>query len=104
LRITWNRHGLVKLGTILRRGHALPLFKQPKKVQNIAEATSGSEISIFASDYGFDGYREEIEYFADCIANDKPVDYNPPEQSLDVVRIALAQIKSADQGGERTLV
>ncbi len=75
----------------------------PNRQMFVKVAEDGTVTDYFDR-IGFDGYREEIEYFADCVANDKPLDYNPPEESLDVVRIAMAQIKSADLGGERILV
>lgn len=72
--------------------------------QVFVKVAEDGTVTDYFSQIGFDGYREEIEYFADCIANDKPVEYNPPEESLDAVRIALAQIESADRGGERITV
>jgi predicted dehydrogenase len=44
-------------------------------------------------------YYKEIKYFADCIINNKPVLINPPEDSLNTIRIVQAEIKSADSGG-----
>jgi len=44
-------------------------------------------------------YYKEIKYFADCIINNKPVEINPPEESLNTIRIVAAEIESADNNG-----
>lgn len=44
-------------------------------------------------------YYKELKYFADCIINNKPVSINPPEDSLNTIRIVTAEIKSADNNG-----
>lgn len=52
----------------------------------------------------FDAYYNEIVYFADCIANGKPVEDCMPEECIDSVKIVLAEMKSADCGGERVTI
>ncbi len=42
-----------------------------------------------------DGYIYEIVDFVDCIVNDKKSEINPPEASLETIRIALAEKESA---------
>ena len=42
-----------------------------------------------------DGYIYEIVDFIDCIANNKKSEINPPEASLETIRIALAEKESA---------
>lgn len=44
-------------------------------------------------------YYKEIKYFADCIINDKPILINPPEESMNTIKIVQAEIESADKGG-----
>ena len=44
-------------------------------------------------------YYSEIKYFADCIMNDKPLLKNPPEESMDAIRVVMAEIESADNNG-----
>jgi len=46
-------------------------------------------------------YHDEIVYFIECLKAGKPVDYCPPEQSAEAVRIVMAEMKSADNGGEK---
>ena len=48
----------------------------------------------------FNAFYNEVVYFVDCLENDKPVDLCPPEQSAEAVRIVMAEIESADKGGE----
>lgn len=49
----------------------------------------------------FDAYYNEILYFADCLKSGKaPVD-SLPEESIDSVKMVMAEVKSADKGGER---
>lgn len=43
-----------------------------------------------------DGYILEIVDFVDCIVNDKKSEINPPEASLETIRIALAEKESAN--------
>lgn len=47
----------------------------------------------------FQAYYNEIVYFADCIVNEKPVTECLPEESIDSVKIVLAEIESADGDG-----
>lgn len=44
-------------------------------------------------------YYDEIAYFADCVAGNKEVELCPPEEAADAIAIAMAEIRSADQGG-----
>lgn len=44
-------------------------------------------------------YRDEIEYFADCIKNGTPFTHCPPEETKNVVAVMRAQEKSADMNG-----
>jgi hypothetical protein len=43
---------------------------------------------------GRTGWEEEISYFIDCVANDKPVDFSPAEDSMLAVEVALAERES----------
>lgn len=43
--------------------------------------------------------RNEIEYFAQCIRDDKYPEWCPPEQSASTIKNICAQVKSADQSG-----
>ncbi len=45
------------------------------------------------------GHYPEIKYFANIIENGGINTINPPESSMDTIRIALAEMKSADLGG-----
>ncbi|MBE6650551.1 MAG: Gfo/Idh/MocA family oxidoreductase [Ruminococcaceae bacterium] len=45
------------------------------------------------------GHYPEIKYFVELIENNGINTINPPESSLDTIRIALAEAKSADLGG-----
>lgn len=49
----------------------------------------------------FDAYYREILYFCDCLANGKEPLNDMPEESVDSVKIVMAEVKSADNGGER---
>ncbi|MCL2816319.1 MAG: Gfo/Idh/MocA family oxidoreductase [Oscillospiraceae bacterium] len=44
-------------------------------------------------------YYKELKYFARCIIDDRPVAINPPEDSLNTIKIVMAEIESADKGG-----
>jgi predicted dehydrogenase len=45
------------------------------------------------------GYRDEIEYFANCLASGEGFDHCPPEETKNVVAVMRAQEKSADAMG-----
>ena len=47
-----------------------------------------------------DSYEAEIRYFAECLLEDKPVDACPPEQSAKAIALIMAEMQSADRGGE----
>ena len=44
-------------------------------------------------------YYREIRYYLDCLRDGKPVDFCPPEESLNDIRMVMAACKSADNGG-----
>ena len=44
-------------------------------------------------------YRAELEYFVECVENNLPFDICPPEESANVIKVMLAQEKSADAHG-----
>ena len=44
-------------------------------------------------------YRDEIEYFADCIVSGAPFDHCPPEETKNVITVMRAQERSADNNG-----
>ena len=46
---------------------------------------------------------KEIRYFAECVANNKAVSVCPPEETAEVIRYILTEIKSADNKGEKIL-
>lgn len=62
---------------------------------------SGEEINYSEDMIAFDAYYGEIKYFASVIREGKALDYNRPAESLDSIRIVMAEIDSADRGGER---
>ena len=49
----------------------------------------------------FDPYFEEIKYFVGVIRDGKQVDYNVPEESVDSIKLVMAELESADKNGER---
>ena len=60
-------------------------------------------------DYGryqdsLNNYYSELDYFCNIIAENKPLDYNLPEESIDSVKIVMAEIKSAESNGEKVLI
>jgi len=50
------------------------------------------------------GYYREIMYFIDCIINDKPTDRAPAECTMETIKIAEAEVESADNKGAITTV
>ncbi len=49
---------------------------------------------------GDGAYEAEILYFADCIRNNKPVEYNTPEESMATIKLVHAEIESCDKNGQ----
>ncbi len=49
----------------------------------------------------FDAYYEEIKYFCSVLRDGKKLDYNVPEESVDSIKIVMAELESADKGGEK---
>lgn len=59
----------------------------------------------FTPDYPKEmGYYREQQYFIRCLLEDLPVDICPPESTADTIRIAEAEMRSADAAGQRTAV
>ena len=69
------------------------------------QPTLGDEASFVTTTHNellnFTAYYEEILYFCDCIINNKEPLNDMPEESVDSVKIVMAEIESADKGGER---
>ena len=52
----------------------------------------------------FSAYYDEIVYFCDCLIGGKePID-DLPEDSVDSIKIVMAEIESADKGGEKIVI
>jgi len=49
-------------------------------------------------------YYNEIAYYVDCLEKGLPVTMCPPEETVDAIRIALAEIESASRRGERVCI
>ena len=60
----------------------------------------GEEIDLSDKNI-FDPYFEEIKYFSGIVRDGKAVDYNLPEESIDSVKLVMAELESADNGGAR---
>lgn len=63
--------------------------------------TRDGEKTEFLDKLPLDGYFEEIKYFVGIIRDGKKPDFNPPEDSVDVMKLVMAEIESADKGGEK---
>lgn len=61
----------------------------------------GTEVDLSEKYPAKNMYTAEIMYFADCVANDKPVEKCLPETTADSIRIALAEKASCENKGER---
>lgn len=55
----------------------------------------------FSEKLHLDGYFEEIKYFIECPENGRKSEFNPLKQTLDDVKIVMAEIESSDNGGEK---
>ena len=44
------------------------------------------------------GYYRELVYFADCVANNKPIDVAEPRSTMDSIRLAQSERQSAETG------
>lgn len=69
----------------------------------------GTKIRAYKKDYSeivlpdvpqLGGHYPEIKYFVDIIHSGAANTINPPESSMDTIRIALAEMQSADLGGQ----
>lgn len=49
-------------------------------------------------------FYNELVYFFDCVANDKPVSKCPPHEAADAIRLVMAEIESADRDGIRITI
>ncbi|CEP77884.1 MAG: Gfo/Idh/MocA family oxidoreductase [Defluviitoga tunisiensis] len=45
-------------------------------------------------------YYKEIKYFANAVLNDLPIEVCPPSSSMETIKIALAEMESADNKGK----
>lgn len=51
---------------------------------------------------GKDAYFAELEYFFDCLREERPVEVSSGIQALESLEVVLSEIQSAHAGGERT--
>ena len=85
------RHGFradFEEGTVVFDANGLRTYQKGKGMIALPEITNNG------------GHYQEIKYFIDVIANGKENTINPPESSMETIRIALAEMKSADLGGQ----
>lgn len=68
--------------------------------QTVVKVTEDGTVTEYPEYIAFNAFYNEIVYFVDCLENDKPVTQCLPEQSAEAVRIVMAEIESADKGGE----
>ncbi len=76
------------------------LDRSPKRGVFVRVDEDGTETDLWDK-VDADMYYNEIRYYIDCLENHRPVSECPPEQSAEAVRIIMAEMKSADLGGER---
>jgi predicted dehydrogenase len=43
-------------------------------------------------------YSNEIAYFVECLRSGKPIEIAPPEESVEVLKVLHAELKSAENG------
>jgi predicted dehydrogenase len=48
-----------------------------------------------------DFFYNEIMYYVDCLQNGRRVEHCPPEESIKAIRLVMAEMASADRGGEK---
>lgn len=51
-----------------------------------------------------DAYKNEIEYFAECLEKGLPVALCPPEESMEALKIVMAELRSANEKGMRVTI
>ncbi len=69
--------------------------------QTAVKILKNGEETSFVEKLPLDGYFEEIKYFISCLEKGKKTEFNPLEQSLDNIKIVMAEIESSDKGGEK---
>lgn len=79
------------------------LDRTPGRQAFLKVAADGT-ITDYMDHIAFDAFYNEITYFADCIINNKPLTECPPEESIDSVKIIMAEKESADRNGERITI
>ena len=48
----------------------------------------------------YSAYEKEILYFADCIRNNKPIEFNTPYDSMNTIKLVSAEVESCSKNGE----
>ena len=67
--------------------------------QALVKVHEDGTVEDYTGTMTFNAYKNEIVYFADCLVKGKFPDRCPPEQSVDDVKIVMAEMRSADLGG-----
>jgi predicted dehydrogenase len=65
----------------------------------VAVDEEGNETDLWGGLVVKDMYRNEIEYFASQLMQERGIRYCPPESSAEAVKIIMAQVRSAGSGG-----
>jgi len=67
-------------------------------VRKLIVFENGSDPARADIDESIDAYQAELDYFADCVQSDKPLEVITPEESREVLRIMLAIKESIKTG------
>lgn len=67
--------------------------------QALVKVHEDGTVEDFTETMTFGAHKNEIIYYVDCLAAGKFPDRCPPEQSVDDVKIVMAEMRSADLGG-----
>ena len=76
------------------------LERTPGRQTFVVVPRHGEEIDLSEKNV-FDAYYEEIKYYTSILREGKQLDYNIPEESVDSIKLVMAEIESADKNGER---
>lgn len=93
-----NKYNTRTIAVYFEKGYVY--LDRSKGREVFVKVTNDGEITDMTAQIKFDVFYREILYFADCIANGKPVSECLPEDTMNSVRIIMAEMESADKRGQ----
>jgi predicted dehydrogenase len=85
-------------GVLVYRDQQLMLYPDEGEPRQIKLDSSSLSVDVGINISSAGPYSNEIAYFVECLRSGKPIEIAPPEESVEVLKVLHAELKSAENG------